>query len=162
MMNCIDKDDIHDLMGLYKEECILKEKFSKNCFENLVSVLNHNTSQEIQSCYKRNISMVPKIKKDLEQDNKLNNHLMINGMTYHGTIKPEFVFEAICGSFIVSPKSCLFLNNNYSVFMNHIDFKRSNRRYKYFIKLIYLVLLILFIFLAGIAIFLIYTKMYDR
>lgn len=26
-------------------------------------------------------------------------HIMINGMTYHGTIKPEFVFEAICGAF---------------------------------------------------------------
>lgn len=54
-------------------------------------------------------------------------HIMINGMTYHGTIKPEFVFEAICGAFTESPKSCLFLNNNYSVFLNYDDYKRSSK-----------------------------------
>lgn len=83
-------------------------------------------------------------------------------MTYNGSLKPEFVFEAICGAFRTSPKSCLFLNNNYSVFLNYSDYKKSSNKYKFFIKCINWVVLIVLICLAGIAIFLVYEKMYDR
>lgn len=89
-------------------------------------------------------------------------HIMINGMTYHGTIKPEFVFEAICGAFTESPKSCLFLNNNYSVFLNYDDYKRSSKQYKFTMRMINLIILVVLIVLAGISIFLVYEKMYDR
>ena len=98
----------------------------------------------------------------MEKTKNTGTHLMINGMTYHGTVKPEFVFEAICGAFTVSPKNCLFLNNNYSVFMNYNDYKNNSQKYKFFIKLINLVVLVVLIVLAGMAIFLVYEKMYDR
>jgi len=87
---------------------------------------------------------------------------MINGMTYHGTIKPEFVFEAICGAFTTSPKSCLFLNNNYSVFLNYNDYKNNSNKYKFFMWWINVTILIVLISLSGVAIFLVYEKMYDR
>lgn len=50
MMNCVDKDDIYDLIGLYKEECIEKENYTKNCFENIAAVLSQSSNQKFLTC----------------------------------------------------------------------------------------------------------------
>lgn len=43
MFNCIDRDDIYDIVGLYKTECIEKTNLGTNCLENLISALGENS-----------------------------------------------------------------------------------------------------------------------
>ena len=92
----------------------------------------------------------------------INTHLLINKTTYTGTIKPENVFEAICGAFIESPKSCLFLNNSYSIFMKFSTYKRHSMGYKVMIYWINFLILILLLSLAGLSFYMIYDKIYTR
>ena len=51
---------------------------------------------------KNNISRISKEMKNYSFE--VNSHIMINGLTYHGSLKPKNVFEAVCGSFLESPK----------------------------------------------------------
>jgi hypothetical protein len=87
---------------------------------------------------------------------------MINENTYSGSITPENVFEAICGAFEVSPKSCLFLNNKYSVFMKYSKYRRKDRTYKFFVKSISYIVTLVLLFICGVAIYVMYEKMYNQ
>lgn len=162
MFNCIDRDEIYDLAELYKTDCVGKLNFSKGCLENLISFLNPRAKEYYQKCFSRQERNIPSIEKKMAEAGQSGTHIMINGMTYHGTIKPEFVFEAICGAFNVSPKSCLFLNNNYSVFLNYSEYKQNSNKFKFFMKWINLTVLVILIIVAGLAIFFVYEKMYNR
>ena len=162
MLNCVGEENVYDVIGLYKDECIKEDDFSKNCLENLIHSLDSQTLANYKTCFKSKQSSIKKIQTELESDQNQNTHIMINKSTYHGTIKPENVFEAICGAFNVSPKSCLFLNNNYSVFMKFDSYKKRSNSFKYFVYWINLGVLLSLLSLAGIAIYLIYDKIYNR
>ena len=89
-------------------------------------------------------------------------HLLINGKTFHGSVNPEAVFEAICGAYASSPKSCLFLNNKYSVFMKYSEYKRNAGKHKFLIHFVIMSLTLFLLTMAGIAINLAYEKIYKR
>ena len=91
-----------------------------------------------------------------------NSFLTINQKTYFGSIKPENVFEAICGAYLSSPDSCLFLNNKYSVFIHYQEYKRKVKKYKFWVYFFNIFALIMLLTLSGIAIYLLYNKIYSR
>lgn len=89
-------------------------------------------------------------------------HIMINNSTYHGSLRPENVFEAICGAFLSSPDSCLFLNNKYSVLLKYNQYKEQRHQKKMMIYLINVVIIILLLCIAAITLHFIYKKIYER
>ena len=86
----------------------------------MLNSLDKASNSKFSICYNIEIKKLDKV---IERMKKIKNssisHIMINSILYHGSIKPENVFEAICGAFIRSPESCLFLNNKFSVFLKY-------------------------------------------
>ncbi len=163
MMNCLDFDSVFDFMDLYYTTCIEQSNFQPNCLQKLVQSLDFKAIQDFQVCldsHKYKLGNVIKNMKPLK--NGRSSYLMINGNTYHGSIKPENVFEAICGAFSTSPNACLFLNNKYSVLMHYTEYKRKYNNYKFMVYFINFVILVLLLTLAGGAIYLVYNKIYER
>lgn len=163
MMNCLDYDAIFDSMGIYKSLCLDKQIYTSSCFEDVINTLDSKTSQDFDICKNNNLPYVNTTIKSMKVDNRnTSSFIMINGKTYHGSMKPENVFEAICGAFETSPQSCLFLNNKYSVFMHYSEYQRRGKAYRYFVYLMNFIVLVGLLALAGVAIYVLYNKIYSK
>lgn len=163
MLNCLDYDAIFDSMGIYKSLCLDKQIYTTSCFNDVINTLDSKTSQDFQICKSNKLPYIATTIKNMKIDNRNTaSFIMINEKTYNGSIKPENVFEAICGAFVKSPKSCLFLNNKYSVFMHYSEYKRRGKSFRYFVYLINFIFLAGLLVLAGAAIFILYNKIYSK
>lgn len=162
--NCMDIDNIFDFMALYGESCAAKEKFTPECLKEQAWSLDRKAGLNFEKCTNNlttsDFEDAKKSMKTLKKNTK--SYLMINNRLYHGSIKPENVFEAICGAFIKSPDNCLFLNNKYTSVLRYTEFRKQNKSNRTFVIVINIIVLLFLLAMAGIAIFLIFGKIYQR
>ncbi len=161
-MNCLPFEDIFSFMPLYYDTCLDSGNTNSECFYDLVNSLGQDSNRTFQRCVaKDNSQDLVKAQMKKLKENSIS-HLMINMMTYHGSLKPENVFEAICGAFLTSPVSCLFLNNKYSVFLKYKEFKDQNMRARYTIYAMNFLMIVVLLIIAAFTLYFIYNKIYQR
>ena len=162
--NCMDIDNIFDLMALYGESCAALEKYTPQCLREQASSLDRKAFLNFERCVSNltesDIAAVGKQMKQQKRNSR--SHLMINDKLYHGSIKPENVFEAICGAFIKSPDNCMFLNNKYTSVLKYSEFKRQSRSNRTFVIAVNIIVLVFLLAMAGMAMVLIFGKIYQR
>ena len=163
MANCVPFQDVFEFLGSFYEDCIVNGKYTSDCFYSLVKSLDKNSVSKFENCLSiQNKKLKSKIKIIKQRKADIRSHIMINNLTYHGSLKPENVFEAICGAFLTSPETCVFLNNKYSVFLGYRDYKKKSQNSKYYLYVINFIILIILIVIASIALYIVYNKIYDR
>lgn len=164
MANCMDIDNLFDLVALYGESCAAKERYTPDCLRDQARSLDRKIYFNFDQCSnnlnKTTLDTIGSKMKELKPSSK--SYLIINHKLYHGSIKPENVFEAVCGGFIKSPDNCLFLNNKYTSVLRYTEFRKQNRNNKTVVIVINIVILVFLLAMAGIAIFLIFGKIYQR
>lgn len=163
MANCLPFEESFEFLGSFYEDCIVNGKYTSDCFLSLVQSLDKNSVNKFEKCYSVQKNGVLKMIKAIKgRKADVVSHLMINNLTYHGSLKPENVFEAICGAFLTSPETCVFLNNKYSVFLGYRDYQKKSQNSKYFLYVVNFVILLILIVISSIALYIVYNKIYDR
>ncbi len=163
MANCIPFQEAFEFLPTFYEDCIQNGKYTSDCFNSLIQSLDKSSINSYDSCYKGfENSVEQKFEEMKNRKADIVSHIMINQMTYHGSLKPENVFEAICGAFLESPEACVFLNNKYSVFLGYREIQKKSQNSKYFLYLINFFILIILLIIASIALYVVYNKIYDR
>lgn len=164
MTRCLDIVNLFDVLGLYGENCATKKLYNSVCMHEQVEALDLSVYSSLNSCYqgvsKSDLNEIQKLIKP--ETKKSRSHIVVNGRMFHGSLKPENVFEAICGAFIKSPDNCLFLNNKYTANLRYDTFKKNKRTSRLAIILINLTVMVLLLIIAGGAMVLIYDKIYKR
>ena len=164
MANCMDIDNIFDFIALYGESCAAKEKYTPECLREQAASLDRRAYLNFERCFnnisQKDIQETQKNMKTLKRNSK--SHLLINDKLYHGSIKPENVFEAICGAFIKSPDNCLFLNNKYTSVLKYSEFKKQSKSNRTFVIIVNIIVLLFLLAMAGMAMVLIFGKIYQR
>ena len=164
MVNCIDYDVVFDVLELYGTNCAKVKMCNSACLIDQIKSISSNLFVSYKRCYNTfNINKLNKLKDDLRDGKKIKKStIVINGYTYLGSIKPENVFEAMCGSFLESPDNCLFLQNKYSHSIRYDDFRSENRFKRSMLILVNVVVLLCLLIIAGAVMVLIFGKIYQK
>lgn len=164
MVNCMDIDNIFDFIALYGESCAAKEKYTSDCLREQAASLDRRTYLNFEKCVndlsQKDVETVKSTMREFKRNSK--SHIVVNNKLYHGSIKPENVFEAVCGAFLKSPDNCLFLNNKYTSVLKYHEFKKQSKNNKTFIIIINIIILLFLLVMAGLAMALIFGKIYQR
>lgn len=164
MANCMDIDNVFDFLALYGDSCASKEKYTAECLREQAASLDRRAYLNFEKCANEitnsKIESTRKSMKEAKRNSK--SYLVINKKLYHGSIKPENVFEAICGAFLKSPDNCLFLNNKYTSVLKYNEFKKQSKSNKTFIIMVNVIVLVFLLVMAGLAMVLIFGKIYQR
>ena len=111
-------------MSVFYQNCISKENFNEDCSNGVITDIGLNLN-EIKECltqsfvgttYDKQQNQYYKILKNtiLDREYQLRKEYLIsrvpsitiNGRSYIGSWKPEFVFEALCAALIKKPEAC--------------------------------------------------------
>ena len=116
-------------MSVFYQNCISKENFNEDCSNGVITNIGLNLN-EIKECltqsfvgttYDKQQNQYYKILKNtiLDREYQLRKEYLIsrvpsitiNGRSYIGSWKPEFVFEALCAALIKKPEACYVEGN---------------------------------------------------
>ena len=111
-------------MSVFYQNCISKENFNEDCSNSVITDIGLDLN-EVKECftqsfigttYDKQQSQYQKILKNtiLDREYQLRKEYLIsrvpsitiNGRSYIGSWKPEFVFEALCAALIKKPRAC--------------------------------------------------------
>lgn len=111
-------------MSIFYQDCISKENFNEDCSNGVISDIGLDL-KEVKECltqsfvgttYDKQQNQYQKILRNtiLDREYQLRKEYLIsrvpsitiNGRSYFGSWKPEFVFEALCAALTKKPESC--------------------------------------------------------
>ena len=164
MTNCIDKQVVFDVLGLYGSNCAKNKLFTSTCLKEQINSVSKNMFVNYGKCYNSfNIKKLNNIKTSLKDGKNIKkSSILINNFTYLGTIKPTNVFEAMCGGFLQSPDNCLYIYNKYSHSIKYNDFRSEKRFGRTMLILVNIVVLLCLLIIAGAVMVIIFGKIYRR
>jgi len=163
MANCMDFENVFDMMGSFNEFCVQKNKITPECMREIAQSYDAKDFLKFDQCYKRKLGDIETVKEKMKAATaNSHSYLSINNMLYHGSLKPENVFEAVCGAFIKSPEYCLFLNNKYTANVEYHGIREKSKRHKFWVLFANITFSVLVLSLAGVAMVFIFKKIYQR
>jgi hypothetical protein len=163
LVNCVSYENVFDLLGNFNDFCVQKNNFSYACLSSIAKSFDAKDYGHWSECYSRSEKNIEAIKLDMKSSS-VNTHsfISINKMLYHGSMKPENVFEAVCGAFITSPDYCLFLNNKYTANTEYHSIRDKSKKHKFLVLFINVVFAVVVLALVGLAMITIFRKIYQR
>lgn len=163
MANCMDFENVFDMLGSFNEFCVQKNNITPECMRSIAQSYDAKDFMKFEQCYKRKVGDIETVKSAMKTATPgTHSYLSINNMLYHGSVKPENVFEAICGAFTKSPEYCLFLNNKYTANLQYHSIREKSKRHKFWVLFANVVFSVIVLSLAGAAMVFIFRKIYQR
>lgn len=161
--SCLEKEQLFEVMPLFISECVKAKQVTPECLDKQVNTFDRSFNQSYSQCKsinKNNMLNIKSEQKDLTIEKT--SFLQLNKSIYHGSVRPNNVFEAICGGFVESPGNCLFLNNKYVMNRDFHKILNQKKKHKTMIIIASLFVTMLLVSLAGFLLCVIYNKIYQR
>ncbi len=163
MANCMDFENVFDMLGSFKEFCVQKNTITPDCMRSIAQSFDAKDFMKFEQCYKRKVGDIENVKNKMKPaTSSTHSYLAVNNMLYQGSLKPENVFEAVCGAFTKSPDYCLFLNNKYTANVQYHGIREKSKHHKFWVLFANIVFSVLILSLAGVALVVIFRKIYQR
>lgn len=163
MANCLDFENVFDALGSFGEFCVQKQNATPDCLRSIAQSFDRKDNIKFEHCVEAKLKGLEAVKAEMKLAGPgSRSFLAVNRMQYNGSLKPENVFEAVCGGFLKSPDYCLFINNKYTANVQYHALRAKSQRHKFLFLFVNVIVSVLILSLAGVAIVLIYRKIYQR
>lgn len=158
---CVPRRHFHDFVALFAERCAAEVLINSGCQGKLIKHFDQSLMSSFKSCVGKinEKSLLDSVK---TRSLHSKGYITINGFVYHGSYKPENLFEAICGAFVHSPNNCLYLNNKFVADLKFSEYKKSakNKFWSVWILVAFGVIALLAVIGAGMSA--IFKKIYSQ
>lgn len=163
MINCLAYAVLFDILGTFNEFCVQKGKITSGCLQDQIDAVENKYIAAARKCVQKN-SHMPFLDMT-EMHNAIQtkqSYIHINGKNFHGSMKAENLFEAVCGGFTHAPEYCVYINNRYTPNTHYHDIKFNVKRDRILTILINIIFALVLLTMVGISLYLIYEKLYKQ
>lgn len=164
MSNCLNSVVFYDIMGSYADFCAAKTTMTPQCLQDQIDAVENKYIAEARRCVQRNEPLPYLAQTALHNAYGpfKKSYIYVNGHSFYGSLKPENLFEAVCGGFTHAPAYCVYLNNKYTPNTHYHAVRLSVKRNRILTVLINIVLALFLLLVAAISMYLIYEKLYKQ
>lgn len=161
IFNCVPKDYFHDYVQAFADTCAKDILINSSCGKTQIKTFGKAVESAITKCIdSTSVKTIMSTMKERSEHSK--SYLTINHKVYHGSFRPNNLFEAVCGAFVKSPDNCLYLNNKFVAHLNYTDYQNSARRNGKLIWTLAGIGVLALLILAGMAMSVLFGKIYTR
>lgn len=163
IVNCLAYAVLFDILGTFSEFCVQKGMITPACLQDQVDAVENKYIASARKCVQRNDPLPFLSMSSIHNAVQTKaSYIHVNGKTFHGSMKPENLFEAVCGAFTHAPEYCLYINNKYTPNSHFHDIKYNVKKDRILTILCNIALALVLLTMAGISLYLIYEKLYKQ
>lgn len=164
VVNCLNAAVVYDIIGNYGDFCANKSVLTTQCLQDQIDAVENKYIAEARRCVQRNDPLPYLSQTNLHNANGpfKKSYVYVNGRAFFGSLKPENLFEAVCGGFTHAPAYCVYLNNKYTPNTHYHTVRLNARKTRLITVLINIVLALFLLLVAAISMYLIYEKLYKQ
>ncbi len=164
IVNCLSSVVVFDIMGSFGDFCAAKQMLTPQCLQDQVDAVENKFIAEARRCVQRNEPLTYLSEATLHNANGpfKKSYIYVNGRAFYGSLKPENLFEAVCGGFTHAPPYCVYLNNKYTPNTHYHSIRMSAKKTRVITFLVNIALALFLLLIAAISMYLIYEKLYKQ
>lgn len=162
-LNCLEDGQIFEVVPEFINNCVKAKKVTASCLDKQVQTFDSSLIQDYKRCKKLWSGSLSKVKAtQVSETSGQSPYVSINGIVYHGALRPVNIFEAVCAGFMVSPGNCLYLNNKYVLDKEFQTRNNQKKQHKAMMIIASLLITMLLLSVVGFLLCVIYNKSYQR
>ena len=112
LINCAEGDSFYGFVGSFLSGCLAKGDSSLKCLKAQVQALGMGAYLRAEECFNRKTAATPP--RPSWPPSASSSFVSVNRVHFQGPLRPENLFDAVCGSFAKPPGCCLFIRDRYT------------------------------------------------
>ena len=163
-VKCLDHKILFEVLKGFSEFCVKRSNSSPDCLQNQINGQENKYVLEHRRCLqaKEDLSLFYDAMVHNNKGFGKGSYIYINSKGFHGSMKPDNLFEAVCNGFTHSPNYCLYLNNKYTPNTHYHPILATTKKNRIVTIVLNVMLSLFLLTLAAASLFIIYQKLYKQ